>query len=185
MNKLSLVLLLISFNSFADWQLQPDRSSVTFVSTKQTHVSEVHEIQRFETTVVDEKQIRIQLDLSSVESGIPIRNERMRDMLFDVTNTKYATLSASLPNPLSAYQATTTLSLSATLTLNNKTAPIIMDVLLIPNENGVTATLLKPVMINAGLFGLTKGIDALRDIAGLSSIGYSVPVSATVSLVKR
>ena len=185
MNKLLILLFLLSFNSIANWQFQPDRSSVSFVSTKLEHILEIHEIQGLEVEVKDDKQVIVRMDLSSVESGIPIRNERMRNMLFNLVNFPYATLSLTLPQALSSYSSTSTISLDATLSLNGAGATIPLELLLVPGKQGVTATLLKPVIVPAGQFDLMGGVEKLREIAGLNSIGYSVPVFATISLVKN
>lgn len=176
------ILSLISFNVLADWQLQTDNSVVTFVSTKQSHIEEVHQIQSFDVAVEDNKNITVKLDLSSIESGIPIRNERMKAMLFDVANFRYASLSLSLPDTLDSIKSVKRYNVTAMLDLKGKKEPIQMDILITPGKDQVTATLLKPVIITAQQFGLEKGVDALREIAGLTNIGYAVPVSATIVL---
>lgn len=40
----------------------------------------------------------------------------------------------------------------------------------------------QPVIINATDYGLTDGINKLRDLAGLPSISYAVPVTFTLHL---
>lgn len=171
-------------NSHADWTVVAEKSAITFVSTKQSHIREVHQIQTFDVSVTEQKQITVKLDLNSIESGIPIRNERMREMLFDVANFRYATLSFSLPEPLNSTSGTKRYQLDGKLSLKNKSATIQLDVLLTTSDKQVTASLLKPVIITAQLFDLQEGVDALQKIAGLTSIGYSVPVQATITLKK-
>ncbi len=179
-----IILPVLSFSCLADWQLQTDNSSVTFVSTKQSHINEVHQIQSFDVSVTDNKAIAIKLDLSSIESGIPIRNDRMKAMLFDVANFRYATLSLALPDALENIKSATRYSITAMLDIKGKKAPMQLDILIAPGKDTVTATLLKPVIVTAQQFGLDKGVDALREIAGLNSVGYAVPVSATIVLSK-
>ena len=189
MKKFLISLLFLSFlglsnSALADWTAVYENSVITFVSTKQSHIREVHQIQSFDVSIVEQKQITIQLDLSSIESGIPIRNERMRDMLFDVANFRYATLSFSLPESLDSISGTQRVQLDADLELKGKSATIQLDLLLTANDNLVTASLLKPVIVTAQQFELQEGVDALKKIAGLTSIGYSVPVQATITLKK-
>jgi len=184
MKKLFCLLPLLSFSAFADWQLQEPQSSVTFVSTKQTHFREVHQIQKFDVEVQNQKDVVIKLDLSSVESGIPIRNERMQKMLFDVADFRFASLKFTLPESLDSITKAKQMQLKANLTIKDKTVPVSLDILITKSHGEVVATLLKPVIIQAAQFGLKEGIDALQKIAGLKSIGYSVPVYATITLAK-
>lgn len=170
--------------SLADWKVVTETSAINFVSTKQSHIREVHQIQSFDVSVTEQKHITVKLDLSSIESGIPIRNERMREMLFDVANFRYATLNVSLPEPLSSISGTQRYQLDAQLELKGKSATIQLDLLLTASDKQVTASLLKPVLITAQQFGLKEGVDALQKIAGLTSIGYSVPVQATITMNK-
>lgn len=174
----------LSLSCFANWQVRGKDSAITFVSTKQSHIREVHQIAGFDVLVEASKKVVVKLDLSSVESGIPIRNERMKTMLFDISNFRYATLAFDLPESLNDINTATRFNISAQLELKGKTSPVQLDMLVSPGDGQVTATLLKPVIVTAQQFGLEKGVDALREIAGLTSIGYSVPVNATILLKK-
>lgn len=185
MSKFLLVLAFISSSCLAQWQADLEKSSVTFISTKQIHIHEIHEVTRFEVSVSDQKQIEVALDLSSVETGIPIRNERMRAMLFDMANFKTATLRFSVPKALDSISQPERVSVDAELSLHGKTNKLQLNLLLSPTENGVTGSLIKPVLINASAYGLQEGIDALKTVAGLSSIAYTVPVYATINLVNN
>jgi hypothetical protein len=44
-------------------------------------------------------------------------------------------------------------------------------------DDGIVATSTQPILISAADFGLTSGIEILQKLAGLSSIGLTVPVS--------
>ena len=80
----STLLILAAPLSFAEWTLSPD-SSVKFLSTKNTNITEVHEFTQVSGSVSDQGSAKIAIDLSSVETGIEIRNERMQSMLFNVS----------------------------------------------------------------------------------------------------
>ena len=47
-------------------------------------------------------------------------------------------------------------------------------------DDGIQATTLKPVIVIANSFDLVRGVEALREVAGLPSISNAVPVSFTV-----
>ena len=106
-------------------------------------------------------------------------------MLFDVASFKTATLSFTLPEALSSLEQTRRYALTAKLTLQGKSHDVALDMLLTPSEDSVTGTLVTPVIINAADYDLIPGIEALKNIAGLSSIGHSVPVYATLVLKQQ
>ena len=66
-----------------------------------------------------------------------------------------------------------------------QTAPVQGQVLVVPtNGNRVSVTTIAPIIIQASSLGLAPGIDALREIAGLPSIGYSVPVTFSLTFAR-
>ena len=73
-----------------------EKSSLNFLSTKNTHVTEKHSFDTFSGTLTKAGELSIEIDLSSVNTIIPIRNERMRKMLFAVSDFPTATFSAKL-----------------------------------------------------------------------------------------
>ena len=68
----STLLILAAPLSFAEWTLSPD-SSVKFLSTKNTNITEVHEFTQVSGSVSDQGSAKIAIDLSSVETGIEIQ----------------------------------------------------------------------------------------------------------------
>jgi hypothetical protein len=83
---------------------------------------------------------------------------------------------------LEALTAPTTLVIEAELSLAGQTTPVQGQVLVVPvDRSRVSITTVAPIIVRAPSLGLESGIEALREIAGLPSIGYSVPV--TFSLI--
>ena len=72
--------LLLSWASLAQaaWQLSADESSLTFVTTKATHVAEVHSFKSLTGSVDEQGRVAVSVALASVDTLIPIRDERMR-----------------------------------------------------------------------------------------------------------
>ena len=165
--------------AFAAWQLDPQLSDVSFVSVKQSSVAEVHHFTGLDGTISEQGQLQLQIDLSSVESMIPIRNERMRKMLFNVTQYPSATVTADVSTQLAKLPTGTTKvsDVSANLSLHGQIEQLSLDLLVTKGADSLVVTPVKAVIINAPAFGLGKGIEALREIAGLKSIATSVPVS--------
>lgn len=179
----STLLILAAPLSYAEWTLSPD-SSVKFLSTKNTNITEVHEFTQLSGSVSDKGKAEISIDLTSVETGISIRNERMQSMLFNVSDYTSATVSADLPDTMilalkNGETATSVLPL--TLELHGEKKDIEADVLATAAADGhVIVTTQSPVLVNAGEFKLAKGVEALREVAGLDRISTTVPVTFTL-----
>ncbi len=179
----STLLILAAPLSFAEWTLSPD-SSVKFLSTKNTNITEVHEFTQVSGAVSDKGNAEISIDLTSVETGIGIRNERMQSMLFNVSDYATATVSADLPETMMLALKngeTATSVLPLTLELHGEKKEIEADVLATAAADGhVVVTTQSPVLVNAGDFKLAKGVEALREVAGLDRISTTVPVTFTL-----
>ena len=179
----STLLILAAPLSFAEWTLSPD-SSVKFLSTKNTNITEVHEFTQVSGSVSDKGKAEIAIDLTSVETGIGIRNERMQSMLFNVSDYATATVSADLPETMMLALKngeTATSVLPLTLELHGEKKEIEADVLATAAADGhVVVTTQSPVLVNAGDFKLAKGVEALREVAGLDRISTTVPVTFTL-----
>jgi len=94
---LTLVLLCaVTLPAAADWVLDGDGSRMSFVSVKAGNVAEVHQFRTLEGRVDDAGTLRVAIDLASVDTAIPIRNQRMREMLFEVARFPEAVVTASI-----------------------------------------------------------------------------------------
>ena len=85
------------------YQLDTLRSSLYFVSAKNSHVVETHTFTALSGAISEEGVATLRITLDSVESGIAIRNERMRNMLFETLTFSEAVV--SLPVDLDALAA--------------------------------------------------------------------------------
>lgn len=164
----------------AHWILLNDQSSVNFVSTKNQHISEIQHFKSIKAEFSPEGKFELDIDLSSIDSGIDIRDERMRDKLFMVDKFPSAALSAQLPQSvLDLPQGNTAhITLPAELKILSYSHTIQVSVQVTRNmDNGIVATSTQPVLISAADFGLEKGISVLQKLAGLNAIGFTVPVN--------
>ncbi|WP_201153698.1 YceI family protein [Rhodothalassium salexigens] len=165
----------------ADWTLAPDASSLSFGSVKADTVGESHRFKSFDATVGDDGAFSLTIDLASVETGIDIRNQRMREFLFEVGEFSKAQLTGTLD--LAAYRdlavgAMAEADLTGTLSLHGMASDIQAAVTVVRlDQNRVGVFPRQIVFINTEAFGLTDGVDKLRQLAGLPSITGAVPVS--------
>lgn len=176
---------LISAPVMADWALLNDQSSVHFVSTKKQHIDEIHHFKQLSGNLTKDGQFKVSIDLASVESGIEIRNTRMKEQLFKVGTFPTATISAKLPANVMQLKNghSVQVSLDASLNLMQTTNSLKLNVQVTKTLDGdYIATSIQPVLISADDVGLKQGIYTLQKLAGLPSIGLTVPVSFNVVL---
>jgi polyisoprenoid-binding protein YceI len=173
-------LFLFCFSANAHWILVESESSLSFVSTKNKHVSEIHQFKSLKGEFSPEGKLQVKIDLASVDSGIEIRDTRMREKLFVVGKFPVANLTAQLPDSVLnlAKGSSLEVTLPAELSIMGMSKTISVTVQVSRKaDNGVVATSTQPILISAADYGLADGIDVLQGLAGLSSIGTTVPVN--------
>ena len=183
------VLLFITSLAQADWALVPESSSVSFVSIKKGSVGEVHHFRNLAGGIDDANRVRVEIDLGSVDSGIPVRDERMREWLFETARFPKAVVMATLPDEnyrqMAAGDAADA-NLTVTLQLHgvSQTMQASLVVVALSADDLLVATR-DPVIINAADFHLAQGIEKLREVANLPSIATAVPVNLVLLLHRR
>ena len=165
----------------ADWQLDNDQSHLSFVTIKATHIAEVHRFTQLRGSLNAAGQADIEIALASVETNIPIRNERMQQMLFDTDLFPSAGITATFDAEMLAGLAagdSRMLDISAQLRIKDSSIPVSVPVLAARlNAKTLLVTSARPVLVSADSVGLTAGVEKLREVAGLPSISRAVPVS--------
>lgn len=183
------LLILLSTTVFiapahADWMLG-DSSRIGFVSIKNNSIGENNVFKRVSGSISERGRVSVSVDLSSVETGIGIRNERLQKMLFQVANFPTATIEAVLSDSqVAALQAggDQTESVSVNISLHGKTVSKTAHVSVSASGGDVRVTTTQPIVITAQEFGLEAGVAALQQIAGLNAISRSIPVTVDLSL---
>ena len=178
-------LVAASSGAWAQWQLDSEKSAVRFISIKNASVAETHSFGSMVGYVNADGAVQLVIDLASVETMIPIRNERMRELLFRTAEFPSARVTANVdPAVLEAVAGggTVATELALALSLHGVESELSGPVLVIGEGDGRLQVLTpEPVLIRAEDYSLAGGIEALRKIAGLDSISTAVPV--TVHLV--
>jgi len=188
MKKISLVMLMLLGLSpcvFADWELLNDESSLHYVSIKNSKAGEINSFKTLAGSVSDNGTVSLTIDLTSLETNIPIRNERMQDMLFQVGEFAEAHISGMVDLARvsklevgETYRDSITLKLSLHGAAKDVTSGVQITKLA---HDKMLVSSLEPVLVNAEDYGLAEGIEALRVVASLPIISTVVPV--TYSLV--
>jgi len=178
-------LLLFAVVAQAEYQLDNAASSINFVSIKKAKIGEVHSFKQLSGGVDKTGLVQLVVDLTSVETHIAIRNERMQSMLFETAVFPSANVSTQVSvATLQALKAgeSVLLPLELRFALHGATKTIAATVRVVAlADGGLLVSSLTPIMLNATDFSLTDGIQQLMTVAKLSSIASAVPL--TFSLV--
>lgn len=168
----------------ADWTVS-DSSRIGFVSIKNNRIGENNAFERVSGSISESGQVAVSVDLSSVETGIGIRNERLQKMLFEVASFPTASIDAALSDSqIAALRAggARAESVSVNISLHGKTVSKTANVSVSSSGGDVRVTTTQPIVITAQEFGLESGVEALQQIAGLNAISRSIPVTVDLRL---
>ena len=175
----------LSLSALGDWELVPGESDIAFATIKNSAVVESHTFERFSGEVTLSGAANIRVDLASLETRIPIRNERMGTLLFNIDQFPSLDINSKLDVKSLANMeegASTHLEVPATISLRGTEANILLPLVVTRlSSKRFQVVTTKPVIAYASQFGLTKGVEALRLIAQLTTITPAVPV--TFSLI--
>jgi hypothetical protein len=172
----------------AGWVIDPEGSYVGFASVKNDLIAENHSFTQITGTIEDSGEANIVIALASVETLIPIRNERMQAILFEVAQYPDVTVTANLDldefTSLGLGESKTdTILLGVNLHGTDLSKNVLVKVTR-SSDNSYEVTSLGPIVIHASQFALSDGLESLRKVAGLQSIDLMVPVTFDLRLVK-
>jgi hypothetical protein len=172
---------------FADWSLKGDESSLHFISIKKDSIAEIHTFPQLDGSITDAGDFQFSIQLGTVETQIPIRNERMNEFLFETAKFPLATgrgkLNVADIQKL-AVGDTTSITVSVTIDLHGKSVKKDVQFKVAKlTADKIWAVTPVPFILDAADFELTAGIDKLRELAVLPNIAQAVPVSASLTFV--
>jgi polyisoprenoid-binding protein YceI len=175
-----------SLAASAGWVVQTPASSVQFVTTKAGlagvgGISEVQKFSQFGGSLSNAGRLDFNVTLASVQTGIEIRDERLKTMLFKITDTPQATFSADIkPSFIDALAVgqSSDLNVEGQFTLGGQTKPMTAAL----RVTRLSATQLQvvtrePLIVNANDHGMKTGVEALREVMGLNFLASVAPIS--------
>lgn len=170
------------------WTLDPATSRLAYVSIKAGEVAENNRFDTLAGSVSADGTATLEIDLASVETGVDIRNERMREIFFAVAENPKAIISAKL-DPAGfaglAVGQSLTRTLQATIALKGAEQQVETEVLVTrAAADRVIVVPSAPVIITTDMFGLTDELGELRALAQLPSITPAVPVTFTLTFLR-
>ena len=192
MNKVIVMTLMLASSAglqAESWVLDNKSSYLSFVTVKAGDLAEAHRFRTLSGEVSVDGTAAISIDLASVDTLIPIRDERMREHLFQTIRFPEAIVSLQFdPEQIMsiAEGSSATVQLDGELSMMNRRVPIRADALIVRlTPTRVLVVSRTPVVVNAGSLRLVDGIEKLREMANLPSISKAVTVSFALSFVKQ
>ncbi len=161
--------------SFADtWNLDKTDSSLHFISIKKGDIAEVHHFKTLSGSIADDGKASLAIDLASADTKVPVRDERMTNVLFEAKKFTTATVSMDLGKGERPIGRT---AIKVMLDLHGVKKEVEAQVVVSVSDEYVSVTTVAPVIISAADFGLEAGVEKLRELAKLDAVSKAVPVT--------
>ncbi len=177
-------LLTGAMSAQAAWELDGAASSFYYVTSKASAVSEVNSFTSLSGAITDAGAASLAINLASVDTGIDIRNERMRDIVFQVAQNAQATVSVTVDaaalNALAVGESTTG-TYTANVSLHGISQDMSAELKVVKlASNTLQVSTVRPLIVGAATFGLAEEVEQLREIANLTSINPNIVVNFTL-----
>lgn len=188
---LTVLTLLTSTLASAAWQIDNARSELSFVTTKAgkagtASVLEVQQFKQFKGSLSDGGDIVLTIELASVSTGVELRDQRLRELLFTTAKFPQASFSAKIDSaPLKTLKTGQfkDLELRGQLTLSGVTQDVSAALRVVALENGqLQVSTRQPLLVNLQNFGLQKGVETLQSMMSLAVVSATAPVSLSLHL---
>jgi len=185
------LVIAMSTGGFAEnWTLKGALSTISFGSVKKEKMGETYRFSNISGKVGQDGKVIVTIDLDSVQTGVDIRDKRMRKHVFGGDRKKRvtATLTAQVdPKTVTALPMGALKPLSTTVELDflGRKIPVeanLMIVRLSPERVMVLTDGM--IWYSTEDLGIDTGISKLQELAGLPSITRAFPVTARLVFQK-
>ena len=162
------------------WTLAPEGSHLAYGTIKKDTVGEVNSFTNLSGHVSPDGKAEIEIDLSSVETNIDIRNERMIEHVFRKVGTAKLTAEFDMEEVADlGVGETTTVDAEAILSLAGTDVEFDAEMFVARlSETSVMVSTNDMVFISTEDAGVNAGVDKLMELAQLPGITRTVPITA-------
>jgi len=163
------------------WTLDPAQSTLTYQSVKKNTIVETNTIRNITGEISPAGDAKIVFDLNSVDTGVDLRNVRMRFLFFETFQYPTATVTAKVDPAAFADLATKrrmVVPLTVTLSMHGveKELPTKVAVTMV-TDTLVSVASQAPVAVQVADFGLLPAIEKLERAANVTNIVPTASVS--------
>ena len=163
------------------WKLNSKLSRVFMQSVKKNATFETHNFTELEGAIRKDGKATVVINLASLDTGIDIRNVRMRFLFFETFKFPAAEITASLDKAMFGDLLTQTRlirDIKFNLNLHGVEKAVEAKVAVTRIlDNAVSVSTVQPVIIEASDFGLTEGVQRLAEAAG----GFAIAPAASIT----
>jgi len=171
----------VASSSAVVWPMTTSLSRLNFTTTKNTNNVEVQTFNTISGGInFSTNMATLVIDLNSVNTTNTIRDENIRTKLFETSTFPTATVTLPLEsnflNTLPAGQSKI-IDVNATLNFHGVNGSVVskVSVLRLSNKRLLVKSY-SPILLKTGDYSLAAGLETLRALVGLQSIGTVVPV---------
>ena len=163
-----------------NWELSRTESYLNFVTTKNTHTVEVQKFDAISGSMTDAGIATLSIDLASVNTANLVRDQRLRDLFFEVglfpTATATTTLDTSVLSAIMVGKSAV-VDITVALDLHGVTGLMNTKVLVQKlSSSQVMVQSVAPIIIRSSDYALVAGVEALRASVGIASVSGTAPV---------
>ncbi|WP_181165552.1 OmpA family protein [Mesorhizobium sp. B2-4-12] len=168
-------------NAAANWTLDPAASVLTYQSVKKNTIVETNKIRNITGTLSSAGDAKISFDLNSVDTGVDLRNVRMRFLFFETFKYPTAELTAKV-DPAAFADLPVKRRIKATLPFRLSLHGVDKDleasvVVTMISDTQVSVASEAPVAVHVEDFGLLPNVDKLQQAANVTNIVPTASVS--------
>jgi len=164
-----------------NWTLDPSASVLTYQSVKKNTIVETNKIRNITGTLSAAGDAKVSFDLNSVDTGVDLRNVRMRFLFFETFKYPTAELTAKV-DPAAFADLPTKRRIKATLPFRLSLHGVDKDleasvVVTMISDSQVSVASEAPVAVHVEDFGLLPNVDKLQQAANVTNIVPTASVS--------
>jgi OOP family OmpA-OmpF porin len=168
-------------NAQANWTLDPTASALTYQSVKKNTIVETNKIRNIAGTLTSSGDAKVTFDLNSVDTGVDLRNVRMRFLFFETFKFPSAEVTAKVDPAAFAdlaavrrKKAVLPFRLSLHGVEKDLSANIVVTMI---TDSTVSVASEAPVAVHVEDFGLLPNVDKLQQAANVTNIVPTASVS--------
>ncbi|MGF1704947.1 YceI family protein [Enterovibrio baiacu] len=174
---ISVTLLALSFQASAadQYKIDSENSTINFATIKKQYIVEPAELTNVSGMLNEDGSFSVKAALSSINTGISIRNTRLNEIFFQSANNPDVTISGkvSLEDVEGANK-----SIPVNVSLYGNSKELTVPVTVLKNDDQIIAYTVKPLIVKASEFGIpVENLNKLAETVGGITLSDTVPVS--------
>ncbi|MEM1298743.1 MAG: YceI family protein [Pseudomonadota bacterium] len=171
------------------WTLSAEASKVAFGSIKKDTVGEAHHFSGLSGSVDENGEATIEIDVTTLETWIDIRNERMLEHVFKAVKFPNVVITTQIDmddvKDLKPGESTT-VTAEALLKFVDREIELDTDLFVLAvSDKKVLVTTDELIMVQTEELGIDSGVDKLMELASLPGITRVTPVALRLMFEKE